>query len=166
MKKKAVRAIFLFFIAIHSAFAAHHTQSKQLKDVAPFPAATKSTNRNVIWLQAQQNEALYKVEIIATKSGSKNCNLSSYTGHLSENTLKGWGYSYYKLSDINGPLTTRMACTGAATTALLPIQFDTESLIRYNSKLPIVIYTPKDVVISYKIWEAPPSAQPAEISNK
>lgn len=27
-------------------------------------------------------------------------------------------------------------------------------LIRYNSKLPVVIYAPEDVTVKYRIWQA------------
>ncbi len=169
MKNIAITATFLSLISVNSAFAAANTQAKQLKDVAPYPTATKTTNRNVIWLQDQQDESLYKVEIIASKPGAKDCNNAWYSGKLDENTLKGWGYNYYSVSDVKGPMSTRMACTEKSAPnprSLLPVQLGEKAFLRYNSKLPIVIYAPKDVVISYKIWEAPASAQPAELANK
>lgn len=169
MKNIAITAALLSLISANPAFAAANTQTKQLKDVAPYPAATKTTNRNVIWLQEQKDESLYKVEIIASKAGSKDCNNTWYSGKLEEKTLKGWGYNYYSINDIQGPASTRMACNNKAaanTRASLPIQLGEKNFMRYNSKLPIVIYAPKDVVIHYKIWEAPASAQPAELANQ
>lgn len=169
MKNIAITAALLSLISANSAFAAANTQSKQLKDVAPYPAASKTTNRNVIWLQNLQDESRYKVEIIASKTGSKDCNNSWYSGKFEEKTLKGWGYNYYSINDIQGPASTRMACsntTPANTRAALPVQLGEKNFLRYNSKLPIVIYAPKDVVVHYKIWEAPEDAQPAELANK
>jgi ecotin len=35
-------------------------------------------------------------------------------------------------------------------------------LIRYNSRLPVVIYAPKGLEIRYRIWQAPQKTNKAE----
>ncbi|MDU3076465.1 MAG: ecotin family protein, partial [Mixta calida] len=32
-----------------------------------------------------------------------------------------------------------------------------QGLLRYNSKLPIVVYTPADVEVKYRLWQADPA---------
>jgi ecotin len=38
----------------------------------------------------------------------------------------------------------------------------TPLLIRYNSRLPVVIYAPQGSEIRYRIWQAPETAEKAE----
>ena len=35
-------------------------------------------------------------------------------------------------------------------------------LVRYNSRLPLVVYTPADVQVRYRIWSAAPDSSPAK----
>ena len=35
-------------------------------------------------------------------------------------------------------------------------------LIRYNSRLPVVVYVPEGVEVRYRIWSATPEAKPIE----
>lgn len=151
-----------------SAFAATNTssQAKKLKDVAPFPAVTQSNNRHVIWLPAQKNEDRYKVEIIATQKGKKDCNNVWYNATLEEKNLEGWGYNYYNIDQVKGPMSTMRGCPDSKTIETqLPIQLGGTSLLRYNSKLPVVVYAPKNVTISYRLWQAPQASKASIIVN-
>lgn len=59
-----------------------------------------------------------------------------------------------------------MACSNTKKVkANLPVHLGDKSLLRYNSKLPLVIYAPKDVDVSYRIWQAPKTTQKATIVN-
>lgn len=151
-----------------SAFATSNKNSpvKNLKDVAPFPAVTQSNNRHVIWLPAQKNEDLYKVEIIATQKGKKDCNNVWYNATLEEKNLEGWGYSYYNIDQVKGPMSTMRACPNSKPVETqLPVQLGDASLLRYNSKLPVVVYAPKNVTISYRLWQAPKNTKASIIVN-
>lgn len=47
-----------------------------------------------------------------------------------------------------------MACPdGKSKKAFVPVVGD-GFMLRYNSKLPIVLYVPKDVEVRYRIWSA------------
>lgn len=140
--------------------------AQKLKDVAPYPAVNKESNRNVIWLKNQTDESQYKVEIVATKSGLKDCNNVSYNASFNEETLEGWGYNYYRVESIQGPVSTQMACNNKQKVkANLPVHLGEKNVLRYNSKLPLVIYAPKDIDISYRIWQAAKTTQKATIVN-
>ncbi|TCM67252.1 ecotin [Acinetobacter calcoaceticus] len=167
MKKILISTAILSVLAINMTHAATASDSKKLKDVAPYPIATKDSNRNVIWLAPQKDEALYKVEIVATKSGMKDCNNIWFGANLTEKPLEGWGYNYYNITEVKGPMSTQRGCmNNSKTKTNLPIQLGDKSIVRYNSKLPIVVYAPNDVTISYRIWSAPQVTQSATIVNQ
>ncbi|NVZ67089.1 ecotin, partial [Pseudomonas gingeri] len=62
-------------------------------------------------------------------------------------------YSYYRLESVSGPVSTLMACPPGAKARkdFVPV-IGTGYMLRYNSKLPLVIYAPDDVEIRYRIW--------------
>ncbi len=133
-----------------------------LSKVAPFPEAEEGFQRHVIWLEKAENEEAKKVEIIAGKTIEVDCNNHRFGGSLTEQTLSGWGYTYYELKDVKGPVSTMMACPeGSKEERFVPVQGD-GFLLRYNSKLPVVVYAPEDVEVNYRIWEAGDSVIPAK----
>lgn len=120
----------------------------------PYPAASEGYNRHVIELPAQTDEAEHKVEIIAGKTLEVDCNLQRMSGQWQEKSVQGWGYSYYELSQIGPTVSTLMACPdGSRKKAFVRVAGEPQ-LVRYNSKLPLVIYAPKDIEVRYRIWSA------------
>ena len=68
------------------------------------------------------------------------------------------GYDYYVLRDLTPGPSTLMACPrGAAQRRFVGVA--DETLIRYNSRLPLVVYTPRDVELRYRVWQAGPEQQ-------
>lgn len=127
----------------------------------PFPAAQKDHQRYVISVPNQSNENLYKVEIVAGQTLQTDCNTKMLAGDLTEKNLEGWGYSYYELTSPKGPATTLMGCPpGSEKQAFVAMRGDGYWL-RYNSKMPIVVYAPKDVEVHYRIWQGRDTPEPA-----
>lgn len=151
------KAIVLSVAAVVLAVSGCVTQaSKQtLADVAPYPQSEIGYKRHVIWLPPVNDEDLHKVELIPVQEIVTDCNIHAYMGQLDEKTLDGWGYTYYQLTNVQGPMSTLMACPGQQLTpALVPVRVD-NNWVRYNSKLPIVVYAPTDFEVRYRIWSAP-----------
>ncbi|WP_392888305.1 serine protease inhibitor ecotin [Pseudomonas migulae] len=126
----------------------------KLEDVAPFPKAESGFTRQVIHLAPQTSEDSFQVEILAGKTLAVDCNRQRLGGILEEKNLEGWGYPFYRLEKVIGPMSTLMACPdGKSRQDFVPVVGD-GFMLRYNSKLPIVLYVPKDVEVRYRIWSA------------
>ncbi|AYU77467.1 ecotin, putative [Leishmania donovani] len=120
----------------------------------PYPAAAPGQVRKVIYLP-QQNPTVeqqhLRVQIIPGRH--ENCEdgrLYKLTGSVTEETLQGWGYSYYvvKLGDIYAA--HRSSSDPARVTTFVAL--DENPVIAYNSKLPIVVYVPEGAELRYRIW--------------
>lgn len=122
------------------------------KELVNFPEAKPGMMRHVIILDKKNNEEFYKVELIPGKIMKVDCNKHTLLGKTEEKELEGWGYSFYEFSSEGKTISTRMACPQIVNKEKF---ISSESIIiTYNSKLPLVIYTPQGYVIKYKIWEA------------
>ena len=68
-------------------------------------------------------------------------------------SIKGWGFTRYMVSELgagtwmrvdpNAPKVERFIALGGA-----------PFIIRYNSRLPVVVYVPAGVEVRYRIWRA------------
>ncbi|GAB6124027.1 serine protease inhibitor ecotin [Dysgonomonas termitidis] len=121
------------------------------KALAPFPKAGEGMVRHVIEMKKKSDESLYKVEIIPGKVMSVDCNHHSLMGKLEEKDLQGWGYTYYEFTSDGQTRSTMMACNKPNENKFVSGQ---TLIVRYNSKLPIVIYAPKGYEVKYRIWKA------------
>lgn len=131
--------------------AAH---AAKLEEVAPFPKPESGIARQVIHLTPQAREDDYQVEILAGKTLKVDCNRQRLGGILEEKNLEGWGYPFYRLEKVIGPMSTLMACPDGKSHQDFVSVVGDGFMLRYNSKLPIVLYVPKDVEVRYRIWSA------------
>ncbi|MDU1892213.1 MAG: serine protease inhibitor ecotin [Dysgonomonas sp.] len=121
------------------------------KMLAPFPKAEEGMVRYVIYLDKHEDESLYKVEIVPGKVMSVDCNHHSLMGKLEEKDLQGWGYTYYNFTSNGQTRSTMMACNKPNEEKFVQSM---GLMVRYNSKLPIVVYAPKGYEIKYRVWYA------------
>lgn len=118
-----------------------------------FPAAAAGQTRHVITLPAQTDESALKVELILGKTQTEDCNRQVFGGRLETRTAEGWGYDYYVLPALGNAASTLMGCPpGSERQAFVTTQ--EQPLIRYNSRLPVVVYAPSDVEVRYRVWRA------------
>lgn len=139
-----------------SAFANEAPKEQPLEKVAPYPQADKGMKRQVIQLPVQQDEANFKVELLIGQTLEVDCNQHRLGGgQLESKTLEGWGYDYYIFDKVTSPVSTMMACPdGKKEKKFVTAYLGDNSLLRYNSKLPIVVYTPENVEVKYRVWQA------------
>jgi ecotin len=153
-----VRQPALFALAVSLPLAACAANPEALK---PYPAAAEGYQRHVIDLPAQPNEDDRRVELIAGKTMEVDCNRQRLGGQWQEKTVQGWGYGYYELEKVGPAFGTLMACPeDSRKQAFVPVGGE-PLLVRYNSKLPLVIYAPAGVEVRYRIWSAEKDSSPA-----
>lgn len=129
-------------------------------DLKAFPAATSGQVRHVIRLPAQADEANFKVELIVGRTMAVDCNHHMFGGKLEERTAQGWGYNYYVLDSLGVGASTLMGCPPNQPTRQQFVRSSQEQLLRYNSRLPLVVYAPADVEVRYRLWRADAESQP------
>ena len=128
-----------------------------------FPAAEAGMTRFVIPVPKQDDEDAFKVELIIGKNVTTDA-LNSYFfgGKLETETIEGWGFDRYILRKLGPMAGTLMAADPNAPKVERFITVGGERpLLRYNSRLPIVVYVPEGVEVRYRFWRADPKATPA-----
>lgn len=74
--------------------------------------------------------------------------------------IEGWGFTRYVVEKIGPMAGTLMAPDPNAPKIDRFITLGGEPyLIRYNSRLPVVVYVPVVVAVRYRIWRAGPEAK-------
>lgn len=132
---------------------AHGSTSEEALNMRPYPAAEKGQTRHVIRLPQLADENQAKVEIIVGRTMDVDCNQHRFGGQIEERTAEGWGYNYYVLKDLGQAASTLMGCIKSDHHSAF-VTSPNQPLIRYNSKLPVVVYAPSDVEVRYRIWRA------------
>lgn len=118
-----------------------------------FPTADKGMTRHVVQLPSAKNENLLKLQISVGKTMEvDSVNLHLLSGKIETKKLEGWGLNYYYVKDL-GEVTSTYVGTLSARTVKKFVGLGQEFIIVYNSKVPVVIYTPKDAEVRYRIWQ-------------
>lgn len=129
-----------------------------------FPSARDGMERFVIVLPHKDrgDEEAFRVEIIVGKTMLTDGVNVVRLGHAIEpRTLTGWGYTYDEATGPSETVSTRMAPPPGAPmvqsfVAASPLH------VRYNSRLPIVVYVPEGYEVRYRIWQASDTTEKAE----
>ena len=133
-------------------------------DMQAFPPADEGMTRHVLRLPAEPDETLLKVELILGKAVLTDAaNRYFFGGEIAAETIPGWGYTRYVLPRLGPMAGTLMAVDPAAPKAERFIALAGEPyLVRYNSRLPVVVYAPTGVEVRWRVWraDAQPQAMP------
>ncbi len=118
-----------------------------------FPEAKEGEVRHVIVLPKLENEQDHKIEILVGKlMMTDGVNKMGMGGSLTRETIQGWGYSYYQ-AKLGGTISTLMAPMPGTPKEERFVHIPGE-LVRYNSRLPVVIYAPEGSMVKYRVWTA------------
>ncbi len=147
MKHKIVAAVLALFMSSSA------NASDSLQNMKPYPSAEAGMARLVFRVPPARNENDRKVEVRIGKTMQVDCNKTRFLGSLERRVAKGWGFPYYVAEKIGGPASTMMACPeGESPTEQFVTVTGDGMLLRYNSKLPFVVYVPEGFVVRYRIW--------------
>ncbi|EOA8958821.1 ecotin family protein [Vibrio harveyi] len=99
------------------------------------------------------NEKDKKIEFIVSKPMIVDCNNTSLNGSITEHSLEGWGYIYYQVNfSEDRETSTLINCSKDKENIERSVKIPTEELYPYNSKMPVVIYSPKDLDVKIRVW--------------
>ena len=149
-------AALLFLAAVLSLYAGDNMMA--------FPPAKEGMVRYVLQLPKQDDESAFKVELIVGKTVLVDeKNRYFFGGKIEKETIEGWGFPRYNVSKLGPMAGTRMAIDPNAPKVNRFVTLGGEPfLIRYNSRLPIVVYAPEGVEVRYRIWSAGPERKVIE----
>lgn len=131
------------------------------KNMKPYPAAEEGMVRHALHLDKRDDESEVKIELVLGKTvETDGVNRHFFGGKLERRIAEGWGYSYYILPQLGPMAGTRMAAPPGTPKIKKFVKLGGEPFwVRYNSKLPVVVYAPKGVEVRYRLWTAAPEAQ-------
>lgn len=124
-------------------------------ELQAFPQAGPGQVRRIIRLPAERDENALRVGLVVGRTMWVDCNRQMFSARIEERTAEGWGYTYYVVTSAGPPASTMMACPTNARSQQFVRSAD-GPLLRYNSRLPLVVFAPNDVEIRYRIWRAGP----------
>ena len=144
-----------YSIAILS-FLASMSSVPAADNMKAFPPAEAGRVRHVLQLPEQKDEYAFKVELIVGKTVQLDeGNRYFFGGKIEEETIKGWGFPRYNVSKLGPMAGTLIAVDPSAPKVARFITLGGDPyLIRYNSRLPIVVYVPEGVEARCRIWRA------------
>jgi ecotin len=130
-----------------------------------FPPAQPGQERFVISMPPVQDPDQLKVEVIVGKTvETDGINRSFFGGRLEEENIQGWGFTRYVLKELGPMAQTLMAVDPNAPKIRQFVTIQGGELLRYNPRLPIVVYVPTGVEVKYRFWKADAVASVAERS--
>ena len=121
-----------------------------------FPPAGAGMVRYVLQMPEQKDESAFKLELIAGKTVLVDeRNRYFFSGQIETATIEGWGFTRYIVNQLGPMAGTLMAIDPAAPKVERFVRLGGEPyLVRYNSRLPVVIYVPEGVEVRFRIWAA------------
>jgi ecotin len=148
MKHSAIATLLVFIALLLSLKAA--------EDLAAFPPVEKGMVRHVLRLPKKDDENAFKIELIAGKTvKADTANRYFFGGKIEAQNIQGWGYVCYRISELGPMAGTLMAADPAAPKEDRFVALGGEPyLVRYNSRLPLVVYAPEGVTVRYRVWSA------------
>jgi len=129
---------------------------KAADNMKAFPPPEEGMVRYVLQLPKQDDESAFQVELIVGKTVQLDeKNRYFFGGRIEKETIKGWGFTRYKVSKLGPMAGTLMAIDPNAPKLARFITLGGDPyVVRYNSRLPIVVYVPEGVEVRYRIWSA------------
>ncbi|MFM8326826.1 MAG: ecotin family protein, partial [Pirellulaceae bacterium] len=147
---------------IAMAVSGHSDESKE--NMKAYPPAGEGVRRFVLHLPPSQDEDEMKVELqVGRVVEVDSANRYFFASGIEEVSIEGWGFPKYVVEQLGPMAGTRVAVDPSAPKKPTFVrQGGDPYLIRYNSRLPVVVYVPVDAQVRYRIWKADGEGQAME----
>ncbi|KNB60105.1 serine protease inhibitor ecotin [Chryseobacterium sp. Hurlbut01] len=145
---KTISAV-LMMLLVGNISAQKKTEKFEKLQIDMFPKAKEGYKQVFIQLPIAKNENDLKVEFFVGTEKMLDCNKHFLVGKVTTQDLQGWGYNYYDVESTGETGGTLMACPDQKKTKKF-VSLQPE-IVRYNSKLPLVFYVPKDLEVRYRV---------------
>lgn len=131
-----------------------------------FPPAEKGMTRHVLHLPEEADETALQVQLLVGKTvETDGVNRHFFSGSLETRTIEGWGFTYHHLAKLGPMAGTLMAVEPDAPLKKRFVSVGGDPfLVRYNSRLPLVVYLPEGAEVRYRIWRADAEFEPIPAS--
>ena len=151
----------LLVVACAAVFSAN-AESEAERNLKAFPPADAGMTRHVLMLPSHEQEDSLRVELKIGKTVKTDAaNRYFFGGNLQAVNIDGWGFTRYVLAQLGPMAGTLMAVDPDAPKVERFITLGGEAqLLRYNSRLPLVVYVPDGVEVRYRIWRADAEVRP------
>jgi ecotin len=137
-----------------SPMAEHDPEAVKNLETA-YPRAPDGMERKVILLPKLDREAEddHRVEIVVGKVVvTDGVNIHRFGGELREVDIPGWGFSFWQADGtFDAPLQTRIAGPQDPASRFVA---GPSQLVRYNSRLPLVVMVPAGCEVRWRVWTA------------
>lgn len=157
MQKMKKSTFITFFIVAYTLLSANISAQNTMKPTKEavdklriYPEKVGTLIRHYIYLKKETNEILYSVEFFpGIYAKVDNCNKHFLGGEFKKHRIKDSELTYYVFY-YESTHTTARGCPEPST-----IQFVTgpKRLVRYDSRLPLVVYLPEGMELKYRAQE-------------
>jgi ecotin len=149
---KTLLALTLLAFALNAPAAT----DEAVRNLKAFPPAEPGQRRFVIFVPERKAEENLRVQLLVGQTvATDGVNRQFFGGRLETETIQGWGFDRQILRRL-GPLAgTLMAPPPGAKPVERFVTLGGEpELLRYNSRLPLVVYVPEGVEVRWRVWRA------------
>ncbi|HMO65578.1 MAG TPA: ecotin family protein [Verrucomicrobiota bacterium] len=148
---KALLALVLLSLALPAA-----ATDEARRNLQAFPPAEPGMRRFVIFVPAKKAEEDFRVQLLVGRTvQTDGVNRQFFGGRLETETIQGWGFDRHILRQLGPQAGTLMAPPPGAKPVERFVTLGGEPhLLRYNSRLPLVVYVPEGVEVRYRVWRA------------
>jgi ecotin len=159
-----MKSFTLLLLAVCMSLDPAAAETEAERNLKAFPPADEGMVRHVLMLPPQQDEDSLRVELRIGKTVRTDAvNRYFFAGNLQAVNIDGWGFTRYVLPELGPMGGTLMAPDPNAPEVERFITLGGEpQLLRYNSRLPLVVYVPKGVEVRHRIWRAGPEVKPVQ----
>lgn len=141
---------------IETGYAQQVNKAELDANMKAFQPPAEGMVRYVIHLPPQADDSAFQVELIVGKTVQVDeVNRYFFAGKIVESNIEGWGFPRYDVAQLGPMAGTRVGVDPDAPKVDRFVTLGGEPyMVRYNSRLPIVVYVPAGTEVRYRVWTA------------